>query len=131
MVDYLENIHILNHMVNDNTQRLDAVFHALSDQTRRGMLVSLSKEDQTVSDLAAPYAMSLAAASKHIKKLEQAGLVTREVIGRTHICRLNAKAMAEAQAWIKQYECFWADRLDDLETELLKAKRKQLAKDET
>ena len=118
-------------MVKYNTQLLDDVFHALSDQTRRGMLVSLSDRDQTVSDLAAPYAMSLAAASKHIKKLEKAGLVTREVIGRTHICRLNAKAMAEAQAWIKQYERFWTDRLDDLEAELLKEKRKHPTKEET
>ncbi len=112
-------------MVKQNTIQLDAVFHALSDQTRRGMLVSLSEQDQTVSDLASPYEMSLAAASKHIKKLELAGLVTREIIGRTHICRLNANAMAEAQAWIKQYERFWNSKLDILEQELLKEKAQE------
>ncbi|MFC3052450.1 ArsR/SmtB family transcription factor [Kordiimonas pumila] len=102
-------------MVEYVAQNLDVVFHALSDSTRRGMLGQLASADQTVSELAAPYAMSLAAASKHIKKLEAAGLVKREVIGRTHICRLNAEAMREAEAWIKRYAKFWATRLDTLE----------------
>lgn len=118
-------------MVKNNTQQLNDVFHALSDQTRRGMLISLSEQDQTVSDLTAPYAMSLAAASRHIKKLEQAGLVTHEVIGRTHICRLNAQALVEAQAWIKQYERFWSDKLDALEAVLLQDNHEHTAKDKT
>jgi DNA-binding transcriptional ArsR family regulator len=96
--------------------RLDAVFHALGDATRRQMLRSLSEGQRTVSELAAPHAMSLAAASKHIKALERAGLVRREVRGRTHLCRLEARPLAGALDWLKPYERFWTDRLDALET---------------
>ncbi len=106
-------------MVKQNTYALDAVFHALADPTRRGMLDQLSSGKATVSDLAEPYAMSLAAASKHIKKLETAGLVTRQVIGRTHICMLNADALREARDWVNRYERFWTARLDLLEQALL------------
>ncbi|WP_417451884.1 ArsR/SmtB family transcription factor [Kordiimonas sp.] len=102
-------------MVEHYTDRLDATFHALADPTRRGMLASLMAGQKTVSALAEPYAMSLAAASKHIKKLEAAGLVTRKVDGRTHYCRLNADNMAEAHAWMERYRRFWSGRLDRLE----------------
>jgi DNA-binding transcriptional ArsR family regulator len=82
------------------------------------MLATLAGGEQTVSDLAAPYAMSLAAASKHVKKLERAGLVTREVKGRTHICRLDAAALKEAHEWTARYRQFWSGRLDALEAAL-------------
>lgn len=98
--------------------QLDAVFHALSDATRRAMLRSLSEGERSVGDLAAPHAMSLAGASKHIRMLEKAGLVRREVRGRTHICRLDAAALQEAQAWLTFYERFWTHRLDALERAL-------------
>ena len=106
-------------MVKQNTHRLDAVFQALADPTRRSMLEQLSEGQTSVSDLAEPYAMSLAAASKHIKKLEAAGLVTRRVIGRTHICMLNAAALKQARDWVNRYERFWTARFDDLEKALL------------
>jgi DNA-binding transcriptional ArsR family regulator len=106
---------ILNHMVEFQTHRLDAVFHALSDPTRRAMLRRLTEGEHSVSDLATPFNMSLAGASKHIKVLESAGLVRRHVQGRTHMCQLEAARLAEAQEWLRTYERFWTSRLDDLE----------------
>jgi DNA-binding transcriptional ArsR family regulator len=111
---------IFNHMVNNQHQYLDAVFHALSDPTRRGMLAHLAEREDTVSNLAAPYKMSLAAASKHIRVLERADLIQRTVHGRTHICRLKPASLAKATVWLRFYERFWAQRLDALELELLK-----------
>ena len=102
-------------MVELQTSKLDTVFHALSDATRRQMLRNLGKTQCTVSELAAPFSMSLAAASKHIKVLESAGLIRREVKGRTHVCHLEAGPMASAQSWLNYYEKFWTDRLNTLD----------------
>jgi DNA-binding transcriptional ArsR family regulator len=99
---------------------MDAVFHALGDATRRRMLAELAQGERTVSQLAEPYAMSLAAASKHIKTLESAGLIRREIRGRTHLCRLDPGPLAEAHQWLGFYERFWTSRLDTLE-QLLRA----------
>jgi DNA-binding transcriptional ArsR family regulator len=95
--------------------RLDSVFHALGDATRRRMLRELARGEQTVGQLAEPLAMSLAAASKHIKALENAGLILREVRGRTHLCRLAPGPLASAHQWLSFYERFWTGRLDVLE----------------
>ncbi|HVJ03174.1 MAG TPA: metalloregulator ArsR/SmtB family transcription factor [Sphingomonas sp.] len=103
----------LNHMVE---QRLDAVFHALSDPTRRGMLAQLALGEKSVGALAEPWNMSFAGASKHVKVLEGAGLIARRKAGRTQICRLEAAPLAEAGQWLRQWEQFWAMRLDLLET---------------
>ena len=105
-------------MVEDKSARLDAVFHALSDATRRAMLRRLSRSPSTVGELAAPFEMSLAAASKHIKVLERAGLVQRTVQGRVHQCRLDARPMHGGMEWIRHYEQFWNERLDALEAAL-------------
>ena len=94
---------------------LDAVFHALGDATRRQMLHELAAGERTVGQLADPFAISLAAASKHIKALENAGLIRREVRGRTHVCHLAPGPLASAHAWLGFYERFWTDRLDVLE----------------
>ena len=75
----------------------------------------LAAGERTVGELAQPYAMSLAAASKHIKALEQAGLIVREVRGRTHLCRLDPGPLASAHEWLGVYERFWTGRLDILE----------------
>lgn len=107
-------------MVNEFSASLDTVFHALSDPTRRAMLQTLALQPCKVGELAAPFDMSLAAASKHIKVLEQAGLVRREVKGRTHTCHLEAMPMHAGLEWMRHYEHFWNDRLDALEA-LLKA----------
>lgn len=95
--------------------RLDAVFHALGDATRRHMLRDLASGQRSVGELAAPFDMSLAAASKHIKALEKAGLVRRTIQGRTHICRLEPRPLEDAHEWIAFYERFWSARLDVLE----------------
>ncbi|WP_373009010.1 ArsR/SmtB family transcription factor [Hyphomonas sp.] len=102
-------------MVEQQTLQLDTVFHALGDATRRHMLRQLANGEQTVSQLAEPFAMSLAAASKHIKSLEKAGLIRRQVRGRTHICRLEPGPLASASEWLGFYQRFWTGRLDDLE----------------
>lgn len=102
-------------MVEHDSPRLDAVFHALADGTRRRMLRSLGGQPRSVGELAAPFRISLAAASKHIKVLERAGLVTRQIRGRTHLCHLQPQALAEGQAWLQFYEPFWNHRLDALD----------------
>ena len=83
-------------MVELNAHPLDTVFHALGDATRRRMLSELADGERTVGQLAEPFAISLAAASKHIKALESAGLIRREVRGRTHLCRLDPGPLAGA-----------------------------------
>jgi DNA-binding transcriptional ArsR family regulator len=105
-------------MVEHESSRLDAVFHALADGTRRRMLRSLGGQPRSVGELAAPFHISLAAASKHIKVLERAGLVTRQIRGRTHLCHLQPQALAEGQAWLRHYEQFWNARLDALDAVL-------------
>jgi len=106
-------------MVELKEVQLSAVFHALGDITRRRMLRSLAEGEHTVGQLAEPFHMSLAAASKHIKALESAGLIRREVQGRTHLCHLNAGPLAAADQWLAYYEQFWHARLDRLD-ELLR-----------
>jgi DNA-binding transcriptional ArsR family regulator len=102
-------------MVESQSGCLDAVFHALGDATRRRMLRELSAGPHTVTQLAQPFDMSLAAASKHIKVLESAGLVRREVRGRTHLCHIDAAPLSQANEWLRAYERFWNTRLDKLE----------------
>ena len=106
-------------MVELQTPPLDAVFHALGDPTRRQMLRALSSGERTVSQLAEPFSMSLAACSKHIKALETAGLIRREVRGRTHVCHLAPGPLASAHEWLSFYEGFWTFSLDRLEKLLL------------
>ena len=102
-------------MVKYSPTQLDDVFQALADPTRRAMLGSLRKQPLSVGELAEPFDMSLAAASKHIKLLERAGLIERSVQGRTHLCRLNAQPMHAGMEWIRHYEQFWTQKLDALE----------------
>ncbi len=97
------------------SEALTTVFHALGDPTRRRMLRDLAGGERTVSQLAEPFTISLAAASKHIKVLESAGLLRREIRWRTHVCRLEPGPLAQAHEWLDFYERFWTGRLDDLE----------------
>jgi DNA-binding transcriptional ArsR family regulator len=94
---------------------LSTIFHALGDATRRRMLRELADGDRTVGQLAEPFTISLAAASKHIKVLERARLVQRTVDGRRHVCRLDAAPLASASQWLHFYERYWTERLDALE----------------
>src|SRR6202011_578110 len=102
-------------MVNYQPHRLDGIFSALSDPTRRAVLARLSEASElSVSTLAEPFAMSLPAVLKHLDVLEGAGLIRRRKSGRTVSCRLNAAPLQEAQRWLAHYERFWSDRLDAL-----------------
>ncbi|MFJ4655217.1 ArsR/SmtB family transcription factor [Nocardia sp. NPDC088792] len=105
-------------MVENSSQQLDAIFHALADPTRRAMLRMLAGGELSVSELAAPFPVSLAAASKHIKTLERAGMIRRFVHGRTHTCALDAAPLRDGVAWLRYYERFWNERLDALEAAL-------------
>ncbi|HET9337131.1 MAG TPA: metalloregulator ArsR/SmtB family transcription factor [Sphingomicrobium sp.] len=102
-------------MVERDSPQLDTIFRALSDATRRGMLASLALGEKTVGELAEPFAMSFAGASKHVKVLEEAGLIRREVRGRSHVCTLEPGPLASADQWLRHYERFWTGRLDALE----------------
>ena len=110
---------IFNRMVERNQQRLDLVFRALGDHTRRAMLERLARGELTVGELAAPYRMSLAAASKHIQTLERAGLVKRTVRGRIHYVRIDPRPLARADDWLRGYERLWDTRIERL-AELLR-----------
>jgi DNA-binding transcriptional ArsR family regulator len=94
---------------------LDSTFQALADPTRRGMLASLALGEKSIGELAQPFAMSFAGASKHVKVLEGAGLIARRKVGRTHLCSLRAEPLAEAEQWLRQWEKFWTVRLDRLQ----------------
>lgn len=96
-------------------QRLDAAFHALSDPTRRGMLAKLALGETSVGELAAPFAMTFAGASKHVKVLETAGLVARRKVGRMQLCSLRPAPLKEAEQWLRQWEQFWSGNLDRLQ----------------
>jgi len=117
-------------MVELETPRLNSVFHALGDATRRQMLRELADGERTVGELAEPFAISLAAASKHIKALENAGLIRREVRGRTHLCRLDPGPLARAHHWLSFYEGFWTERLEVLERLLRKEEARNPPKGE-
>jgi len=107
---------IFNQMVNISSERLDAVFHALSDATRRAILRDIAGREKTVGEIARPYRMSLAAVSKHLSVLERAKLIARERRGSCQVVHLNARAMKQAAGWLRFYEDFWNDRLNVLKT---------------
>jgi DNA-binding transcriptional ArsR family regulator len=94
--------------------QLDQVFHALSDRTRRALIARLAEGPRMISELAEPFAMSLPAVSKHLRVLEDAGLVHRAIDGRVHRCSLTAGPMHSAGQWIEGYRSFWEDTLDAL-----------------
>ena len=101
-------------MVKSEASRLDSIFHALSDPTRRSILRDVARRQKTVGEIARPYHVSLAAVSKHLKVLETAELITREKRGSFQMVGLNAKPMKEAGRWLAYYERFWNQRLDAL-----------------
>ena len=105
--------------------RLDTTFHALADPTRRGMLANLALGEQSIGELASPFKMSFAGASKHVKVLEDAGLITRRKTGRTHLIRIEAKPLEEAERWLRQWESFWTVRLARLEALVKSEKQKE------
>jgi DNA-binding transcriptional ArsR family regulator len=124
MVDYFLPANMLNRMVQRSQKYLDSVFQALSDPTRRAMLRRLAARERTVGELAEPFRMSFAAASKHVRVLERAGLLRRRVEGRSHVCRIVPGPLAAADEWLKYYERFWRSQLRALETVLEEEHRK-------
>jgi DNA-binding transcriptional ArsR family regulator len=113
-------------MLNEST-RLDLAFQALADPTRRGMLARLSRAPASVSELAAPYRMSLPAVMQHLQMLEASGLVRSEKKGRVRTCRLEPKALATAESWIAEQRALWEGRLDRLEEFLADMQAKENA----
>ena len=105
--------------------RLDTTFQALADPTRRGMLASLALGEKSIGELGEPFRMSFAGAAKHVKVLESAGLIGRRKDGRRQICTLKAEPLAEAEAWLRQWENFWTSRLDRLEALIESDKEKE------
>jgi DNA-binding transcriptional ArsR family regulator len=101
-------------MVKYDEAVLDRVFSALADPTRRGVLNSLAGGSYGVSELAAPSGMSLPGFMKHLRVLEDAGLIERSKEGRVVSCELSAQPMKTASAWMSRYEKFWSDKLDSL-----------------
>jgi DNA-binding transcriptional ArsR family regulator len=95
-------------------EELSRTFTALCDPTRRHILGRLSQRSFSVTELAEPYEMSLNAVSKHLKVLEEAGLVTRTIEGRVHWLALNAGPLRDAEQWVAQYRAFWESRLESL-----------------
>lgn len=104
---------------------LDSTLHALSDSTRRDMLLRMAEQEHTVSELAEPYDMSMAAVSKHLKVLESANLITRRKEGRRFHCRMNYEPLVEVTELIKIYRRFWEARFDELERFIEESKRRE------
>jgi DNA-binding transcriptional ArsR family regulator len=102
-------------MVKLSSSALDRTFSALADPTRRALVMRLAEEpDLSVSELAAPFAVSLPAIMKHLDVLSDAGLVARTKTGRVVACRLDAEPMRDAFEWLNRYEKFWSERLSSL-----------------
>ena len=102
-------------MVQYSSSGLDASFAALSDATRRGVLVRLGRADASITDLAQTFHMTLTGMRKHVSVLEQAELVTTEKVGRVRTCRLGPRRLADEAAWLDWYRELWNARFDELD----------------
>lgn len=113
-------------MVERKTEKqLDLIFHALADSTRRAILRMVAEKECTVSEMAEPFKMSLAAVSKHIKVLEKAGLIHRAIDGRIHRCKMDARPLQQVSSVIEHYQKFWEAGFDQLEKYLKESKLKE------
>jgi len=104
---------------------LDASFAALSDSTRRGVLLQLGRSDASITTLAQKFHMTLTGMKKHVGVLEQAGLVTTEKIGRVRTCRLGPRRLEDETGWIESYRQLWSERFDALDEVIQDLKRKE------
>jgi DNA-binding transcriptional ArsR family regulator len=109
--------------------RLDATFAALADPTRRAILARLTLGETTVADLAKPFAMSGPAVSKHLKVLEQAGLILRGREAQRRPCRIRPGALKEVHDWLEHYRRFWDESLDRLDSYLQDLQAEEKARD--
>ena len=107
---------------------LSVTFAALADPTRRAILARLSKGEASVNDLAAPFAMSLPAVSKHLKVLERAGLISRGRDAQWRPCKLNAEPMKQATGWLEEYRRYWEESFDRLEEYLAQLQEEETQK---
>jgi DNA-binding transcriptional ArsR family regulator len=114
-------------MVQYHRGGFDASFAALSDATRRGVLLQLGRKDASITDLARKFRMTLTGMKKHVGVLEQAGLVTTEKVGRVRTCTLGPRRLEEEAAWIGRYRQLWAARFDELDEVVEELKRKEKA----
>lgn len=112
-------------MVNNEARHLDLTFGSLAHPIRRGILVRLAGGEATVAELARPFKVSAPAITKHLRVLEEAKLLSRRKDGRVHRCRLEARRMEEAEAWLEEHRRVWNDRLDRLERFLKETAKKR------
>ena len=110
------------------TQQLDAVFGALADSTRRAILAQLAQGDRTVGELAAPFTMSQPAISRHLRVLEEAGLISRSRRATARLSHLEAEPLKDASDWLARYRRFWEERYEQLD-ELLETLKRQAPTD--
>ncbi|MEO8215096.1 MAG: metalloregulator ArsR/SmtB family transcription factor [Myxococcales bacterium] len=115
----------LNHMVQLSITRLDTSFAALSDATRRGVLLQLGRADASITELAEKFRMTLTGMKKHVGVLERAGLVATEKVGRVRTCKLGPSRLQAETAWIAGYSQLWVSRFDELDTVIEELKRKE------
>lgn len=116
---------IFNHMVEYRQSSLDRTYAAIADPSRRAILSALMDRPQRVTEIAKPFRMSLNAVSKHIRMLEQAGLVRREVRGREHWLSFNDRPLTEALDWMTRAHSFWSQSLTGLESHLRKKRKRK------
>src|SRR5689334_25253988 len=114
-------------MVQYSKARLDTSFAALSDATRRGVLEQLGRGDASITALADKFHMTLTGMKKHVDVLEEAGLVTTEKVGRVRTCKLGARSLEEAAAWIERHRELWSARFDELDRVVEELKRNERA----
>ena len=112
-------------MVQYPKARLDASFAALSDATRRGVLEQLGRADASITDLAEKFHMTLTGMKKHVRVLEQAGLVATEKVGRVRSCKLGPRRLEGETAWIERYRELWETRFDELDKVVEELQRKE------
>lgn len=115
---------IINYMVDENSGFIDRVFYALSNTTRRNIVLELTKKDLTVNELAKKYDMTLQGVSKHIHVLVRSGLVSQEKQGRTKYCKFNYQHLSKISELLEQYRAFWERRLDALD-KYIKTRKKE------
>jgi len=112
-------------MVQSSRTRLNTSFAALSDSTRRGVLLQLGRSDASITDLAGKFHMTLTGMKKHVSVLERAGLVITEKIGRVRTCKIGPRQLEDETEWIESYRQLWAARFDALDEVIQELKRKE------
>jgi DNA-binding transcriptional ArsR family regulator len=117
--------YILYRMVKYVQVRLDTSFAALSDATRRGVLEQLGRSDASITDLAQKFHITVAGMMKHVRVLEQAGLVTTEKVGRVRTCKLGTHRLKEETAWLERHRRLWDSRFDELDKVVEELNRKE------